>query len=193
VKKIVFIGIGTALLLFTGCSKKTPEVDMTKNTQMSTQQKPQSADTKISNMNSEMSSNGMQSANNENNVNKNSVNYQIAQLEQEVKIIHFDFNKYNIRKDQKPLVVFDAKLINSPAAKDFSVKLEGNCDEWGSDEYNYALGLRRANRVKTTLSALGVNSSRLMIISYGKSNPVCTQHTKACWAKNRRVDFEFLP
>jgi len=114
-------------------------------------------------------------------------------LEQEVKIIHFDFNKYNIRKDQKPLVVFDAKLINSPAAKDFSVKLEGNCDEWGSDEYNYALGLRRANRVKTTLSALGVNSSRLMIISYGKSNPVCTQHTKACWAKNRRVDFEFLP
>lgn len=192
-KKIVFIGIGTALLLFTGCSKKTPEVDMTKNTQMSTQQKPQSADTKISNMNSEMSSNGMQSANNENNVNKNSVNYQIAQLEQEVKIIHFDFNKYNIRKDQKPLVVFDAKLINSPAAKDFSVKLEGNCDEWGSDEYNYALGLRRANRVKTTLSALGVNSSRLMIISYGKSNPVCTQHTKACWAKNRRVDFEFLP
>jgi len=193
VKKIVFIGIGTALLLFTGCSKKTPEVDMTKNAQMSTQQKPQSADTKISNMNSEMSSTGMQSANNGNNVNKNSVNYQIAQLEQEVKIIHFDFNKYNIRKDQKPLVVFDAKLINSPAAKDFSVKLEGNCDEWGSDEYNYALGLRRANRVKTTLSALGVDSSRLMIISYGKSNPVCTQHTRACWAKNRRVDFEFLP
>ncbi len=192
-KKIVFIGIGTALLLFTGCSKKTPEVDMTKNAQMSTQQKPQSADTKISNMNSEMSSTGMQSANNGNNVNKNSVNYQIAQLEQEVKIIHFDFNKYNIRKDQKPLVVFDAKLINSPAAKDFSVKLEGNCDEWGSDEYNYALGLRRANRVKTTLSALGVDSSRLMIISYGKSNPVCTQHTRACWAKNRRVDFEFLP
>ncbi len=192
-KKIVFIGIGTALLLFTGCSKKTPEVDMTKNAQMSTQQKPQSADTKISNMNSQMSSTGMQSANNGNNVNKNSVNYQIAQLEQEVKIIHFNFNKYNIRKDQKPLVVFDAKLINSPAAKDFSVKLEGNCDEWGSDEYNYALGLRRANRVKTTLSALGVNTSRLMIISYGKSNPVCTQHTRACWAKNRRVDFEFLP
>ena len=192
-KKIVFIGIGTALLLFTGCSKKTPEEDMTKNAQMSTQQKPQSADTKISNMNSQRSSTGMQSANNGNNVNKNSVNYQIAQLEQEVKIIHFDFNKYNIRKDQKPLVVFDAKLINSPAAKDFSVKLEGNCDEWGSDEYNYALGLRRANRVKTTLSALGVNTSRLMIISYGKSNPVCTQHTRACWAKNRRVDFEFLP
>ncbi len=192
-KKIVFIGIGTALLLFTGCSKKTPEVDMTKNAQMSTQQKPQSADTKISNMNSEMSSTGMQSANNGNNVNKNSVNYQIAHLEQEVKIIHFNFNKYNIRKDQKPLVVFDAKLINSPAAKDFSVKLEGNCDEWGSDEYNYALGLRRANRVKTTLSALGVNTSRLMIISYGKSNPVCTQHSRACWAKNRRVDFEFLP
>ncbi len=190
-KKIVFVSIGAALLLFTGCSKKTPEVDMTKQNQMSTQQ-IQPANTKVSNMNGTMSSTGEQKVNNMNN-NANNVNYKIAQLEQKVKIIHFDFDKYNIRKDQKPLVVYDAKLVNSPEAKNFSVKLEGNCDEWGSDEYNYALGLRRAKKVKTTLSALGVDTSRLMIISYGKSNPVCTEHNRACWAKNRRVDFEFLP
>ncbi len=191
-KKIVFVGIGAALLLFTGCSKKTPEVDMTKQSQMNTQEKVQPANTKVSNMNGSMSSAGEQAVNNMNN-NGNNVNYKIAQLEQKVKIIHFDFDKYNIRKDQKPLVEYDAKVVNSPEAKDFSVKLEGNCDEWGSDEYNYALGLRRAKKVKTTLSALGVDTSRLMIISYGKSNPVCTEHNKACWAKNRRVDFEFLP
>jgi len=185
VKKILLVGIGAAMLLFTGCSQKTPEVDMTKNKQ----QKVENADTTVSNINGV---NSEQSVNNTN-TNTNDINYKIAQLEQEAKIIHFDFDKYNIREDQKPLVSKDADLANSDAAKDFSIKLEGNCDEWGSDEYNYALGLKRAKSVKSSLTALGVDANRLMIISYGKSNPVCTEHNKACWAKNRRVEFKFLP
>lgn len=191
-KKIVLVSIGAAaLLMFSGCSKKTPEVDMTKKSEMSSNQKMQSADTKVSQMSNSMDTEG-QSVNNMNN-NGNDVNYKIAKLEQEAKIIHFDFDKYNIREDQKPLVEEDANLINSDDAKDFSVKLEGNTDEWGTDEYNYALGLRRAKSVKSSLVALGVDANRLMIISYGESNPVCTEHNKACWAKNRRVEFKFLP
>jgi len=174
------ISIAAALLLFTGCSQKTPEVDMTKNT--NNQPKVEKTETAVTPSNDQASQ-----------TNDNDISYKIAQLEQEAKIIHFDFDKYNIREDQKPLVSEDASLINSDMAKDFSVKLEGNCDEWGSDEYNYALGLKRAKSVKSALEALGVDGNRLMIISYGKTNPVCNEHTKACWAKNRRVEFKFLP
>lgn len=191
-KKLVLISVGTALLLFTGCSKKTPEVDMTKKSEMNANQNAKSADTKVSSMSNSMDTSSEQTVNNMNN-NGNDVNYKIAQLEQKTKIIHFDFDKYNIREDQKPLVEEDANIVNSDDAKDFSVKLEGNCDEWGSDEYNYALGLRRAKSVKSALVTLGVDANRLMIISYGKSNPVCTEHNRACWAKNRRVEFKFLP
>ena len=191
-KKLVFISIGAALLLFTGCSKKTPEVDMTKKSEMSSTQNAKSADTKVASMSNSMDTNSDQSVNNMNS-NGNDVNYKIAQLEQKTKIIHFDFDKYNIREDQKPLVEEDANIVNSDDAKDFSVKLEGNTDEWGTDEYNYALGLRRAKSVKSALVTLGVDANRLMIISYGESNPVCTEHNKACWAKNRRVEFKFLP
>jgi peptidoglycan-associated lipoprotein len=182
VKKILLISVSAALLLFTGCSQKTPEVDMTKK------QKVEKAETPVTNTNTSQTVVDTTADNN-----ANDIAYRIAQLEQQIKIIHFDFDKYNIREDQKPLISEDASLINSDNAKDFSVKLEGNCDEWGSDEYNYALGLKRAKSVKSSLTALGVNSDRLMIISYGKSNPVCTEHTKACWAKNRRVEFKFLP
>jgi len=192
VKKIVLISIGTALLLFTGCSKKTPEVDMTKKSEMNANQNAKAADTKVSAMSNSMDTSANQTASNMN-ANGNDVNYKIAQLEQKTKIIHFDFDKYNIREDQKPLVEEDANIVNSDDAKDFSVKLEGNTDEWGTDEYNYALGLRRAKSVKSALVTLGVDANRLMIISYGESNPVCTEHNKACWAKNRRVEFKFLP
>ncbi len=191
-KKLVLISMGAALLLFTGCSKKTPEVDMTKKSEMSSTQNAKSADTKVASMSNSMDTNSEQTVNNMNS-NGNDVNYKIAQLEQKTKIIHFDFDKYNIREDQKPLVEEDANIVNSDDAKDFSVKLEGNTDEWGTDEYNYALGLRRAKSVKSALVTLGVDANRLMIISYGESNPVCTEHNKACWAKNRRVEFKFLP
>jgi len=107
-------------------------------------------------------------------------------------VVHFDFDKYNIRDDQMPIVQEVANLLKDTKGN-FTVRIEGNCDEWGSDEYNYALGLKRAKTVKQALIDLGVDANKLTIISYGKSNPVCMAHTKTCWAKNRRDNFTLLP
>jgi len=108
------------------------------------------------------------------------------------KIIHFDFDKYNIRNDQLSIVEETANLLKDSKGN-FTVRIEGNCDEWGSDEYNYALGLKRAKTIKQALIDLGVDKNKLTIISYGESNPVCTAHNKECWAKNRRDNFTLLP
>ncbi|NPA55851.1 MAG: OmpA family protein [Epsilonproteobacteria bacterium] len=107
-------------------------------------------------------------------------------------VVHFDFDKYNIKQSQLPIVQNVANLIKDTKGN-FTVRIEGNCDEWGSDEYNYALGLKRAKTVKQALIDLGVDAKKLAIISYGESNPVCTAHTKECWAKNRRDNFTLLP
>jgi len=108
------------------------------------------------------------------------------------KVVHFDFDKYNIRPDQLPIVEQVANILKD-AKGNFTVRIEGNCDEWGTDEYNYALGLKRAKVMKQALIDLGVNKNKLTIISYGESNPVCTAHTKSCWARNRRDNFTLLP
>jgi len=71
-----------------------------------------------------------------------------------------------------------------------SIKVEGNCDEFGSDEYNFALGLKRANAVKAALVNGGVNADTISMTSLGESNPICLEKTQECWAKNRRVDFK---
>jgi peptidoglycan-associated lipoprotein len=107
-------------------------------------------------------------------------------------IIYFDFDKYNIRTDQWPKVEKLAKLIKSNPSN-YTVRIEGNCDEWGTEEYNYALGLKRANSVKNALIKLGVDPKKLTVISYGELNPVCTAHTRWCWRLNRRDNFTYLP
>ncbi|HZF70512.1 OmpA family protein [Sulfuricurvum sp.] len=99
--------------------------------------------------------------------------------------ILFDFDKFNIREDMQASMAKDALLVKGKA-----VKLEGNCDEFGSDEYNYALGLKRANAVKSELVNAGMNADSITMISYGEGNPVCLEKTQECWAKNRRVDFK---
>ncbi len=102
--------------------------------------------------------------------------------------IHFDFDQYVLTDDAKSTLVGNAGLLRAaPAVK---VLIEGHCDERGSDEYNLALGEKRALATKNYLVSLGVAAERLAIISYGEEKPVDPAHTKEAWAKNRRADFK---
>jgi len=101
--------------------------------------------------------------------------------------IHFDFDKYDIRPDAARILDSSADWIKSNS--EALILVEGHCDERGTDEYNLALGDRRAQATKNYLVAQGVAASRLTTISYGKERPVCTERTEACWAKNRRAFF----
>ena len=103
-----------------------------------------------------------------------------------------DFDKFNVRADMRSTIEEVVSKVDGLAANE-KIKIEGNCDEWGTDEYNYALGLKRAKSVKTQLSKLGVDAKRLSLISYGESNPMCSSKTDNCWSQNRRVEFKILP
>ncbi len=87
------------------------------------------------------------------------------------------------------VVSTNANIFNTEVSG-VSIIVEGNCDEWGTDEYNQALGLKRAKAVKEALIAKGVNADRIAVKSYGETNPVCTEKTKACDAQNRRAEFK---
>lgn len=98
--------------------------------------------------------------------------------------IHFDFDKSTIRPgDARILDASAAWLKENPKAL---VLIEGHCDERGTNEYNVALGERRARATQAYLVSRGIAAGRMSIISYGEERPVCTQHTEACWAQNRR-------
>ena len=199
-KKLLALTGLAALLMITGCSKQ-PTLENATQTQQETSaaQVDQSTNTETVNDTNVASNN--ESVNTDNAVveevtlNENAQaageNQKFAKNLAEV-VVYFDFDKYNIRPDQWPKVEKLAELIkNNPA--NYTVRIEGNCDEWGSEEYNYALGLKRANTVKNALIKLGVNPKKLTVISYGELNPVCTAHAKWCWRLNRRDNFTYLP
>jgi peptidoglycan-associated lipoprotein len=101
--------------------------------------------------------------------------------------IYFDLDSYVLRQDARDALKKNAEWMMKKATG--TVRLEGNCDERGSDEYNLALGEKRAKAAKSYLVALGVPADQLITISYGKEKPVDPGHNEAAWAKNRRVDF----
>jgi len=101
--------------------------------------------------------------------------------------IHFDFDKYNIRDDAKEILRRNADwLKKNPAVK---IQIEGHCDERGTNEYNLALGDRRAKATRDYLVSLGINPERISTISYGEERPLDSGHNEEAWAKNRRAHF----
>ncbi len=104
--------------------------------------------------------------------------------------IYFDFNKSFIRDDAKSIMRKNAEWLKAnPKAK---IRIEGNCDEQGTAEYNQALGQRRSASAKKYLTEMGIASSRISLISFGKERPVCTISAESCWQKNRRDDFSVV-
>ena len=103
-----------------------------------------------------------------------------------LKDVFFDFDRYDIRAG-------DARILDGNAAwlktNNDLVLIEGHCDERGTNEYNLALGERRAKATMNYLVGQGVQANRITIISYGKERPTCTEHTEGCWARNRRSHF----
>ena len=112
-----------------------------------------------------------------------------------LKSIHFGFDKYSISEEMLLISNDNVNKINNVTLNNTNVKikLEGNCDEWGTDEYNYALGLKRTKSVRNALIKSGVSSDRIISVTYGESNPICNQQTAKCWKQNRRVDHKLLP
>jgi peptidoglycan-associated lipoprotein len=105
----------------------------------------------------------------------------------QLKDVNFDFDKSDIRPDARDLLKKNAEWMKAnPKSK---VQIEGHCDERGTNEYNLALGERRANAVKKYLSSLGVEADRLYTISYGEELPLDPGHNEEAWGKNRRAHF----
>jgi len=100
--------------------------------------------------------------------------------------IYFDFDSYDILPGDAKVLEADAAWLKS---NDMLVLIQGQCDERGTDEYNLALGERRARAAMNFLIAYGISADRITTISYGKERPVCGEHTEACWALNRRAHF----
>jgi peptidoglycan-associated lipoprotein len=108
----------------------------------------------------------------------------------DLKDVFFDFDKYDIRSGDARTLDANAKWLK---ANDNLVLIEGHCDERGTNEYNLALGERRAKSTMNYLVSQGVQANRITIISYGEERPQCTEHNEACWAKNRRSHFLVKP
>ena len=101
--------------------------------------------------------------------------------------IYFDLDQAELKADAREKLARDAEFLKDPDNQNLVVTIEGNCDERGTNEYNLALGDRRANAVKDYLTSLGVSATRMRTLSYGEERPVCTESSESCWWRNRRA------
>lgn len=101
--------------------------------------------------------------------------------------VYFDYDDSTLRPDAREALRKNATYLKT--YRDVAVEVQGNCDERGTEEYNLALGKRRAEAAKSYLVDLGVNSARVATVSFGEEKPVAVGHDEASWAKNRRSDF----
>lgn len=105
-------------------------------------------------------------------------------------MIHFDYDKSNLRGDD--VATLDQKVSILQANPGATIRVSGHCDERGSDEYNLALGNRRATAAKQYLVSHGIDAGRIETTSYGKERPMDSGHNEDSWSKNRRDEFEIV-
>ncbi|HIP27872.1 MAG TPA: hypothetical protein EYG82_01705 [Sulfurovum sp.] len=176
--KSMIIVLAFSSMLLTGCSQKAPDLDIEDGKNNISESTEIAGDTvaidenKYGNENTD-SVNGSQ-------YNSSSDGFQS---------IYFGFGDYGISSSMENHITTNTNVVNSANS---TIKIEGNCDEFGTDEYNYALGLKRAKAVKDSIASQGVPESKMVIISYGESNPTCSSPTDSCYEKNRRVDLRLV-
>ena len=167
-KKIGFYALLAAALLFTGCSQKQVEPEKEEVKQEVAQPQPEPVDQMVTTTEEEVTD---------------------EMIINSVKTVHFGFDKYNLTETTRSTVTNNSSALAN--LRDNGIKLEGNCDAYGSDEYNFALGLKRAKAVKDALVADGIAADKIATVSFGESNPVCAADlSEECRAQNRRVDFK---
>ncbi|MBW1714593.1 MAG: peptidoglycan-associated lipoprotein Pal [Deltaproteobacteria bacterium] len=105
----------------------------------------------------------------------------------EAEAIYFDFDKSFIKLEYRPVLQEKAAFLKD--YPDMRVRIEGNCDERGTNEYNLALGERRGNSAKNFFISLGIAADRIETISYGEERPRALGHNEVSWSQNRRDDF----
>ncbi len=110
--------------------------------------------------------------------------------EKPLQMIHFDFDKFFIRDDAKSTLESNSSWMKKWAS--VKILIEGHCDEKGTEEYNLALGEKRAKSTFDYLVSLGISADRLKIISYGKSQPIDSGHNEISWERNRRAQFTII-
>jgi len=108
----------------------------------------------------------------------------------EAESIYFDFDKSFIRQEYRPVLEKKAEFLKDNA--NIRIRIEGNCDERGTNEYNLALGDRRTTSALNFLVSLGISPDRIESISYGEERPLALGHNEDSWAQNRRDDFEII-
>ena len=168
----LLLATAMTLLLLNGCSQKAPNLgNVSDSSQIS-------GDT-VS-IDESGYGNGSGSGDNIGNYNSSSDGF---------KSVYFKFNDYEINSDMQVNMNTNVGVAMATASR---IKIEGNCDEFGTDEYNYALGLKRAKAVKDSLAAQGVERSKMVLVSLGESSPVCGDPGESCYERNRRVDIRLV-
>jgi peptidoglycan-associated lipoprotein len=107
------------------------------------------------------------------------------------KSIYFDFDQYSISSKDTEFLQAHANYLNVNKAKKVNIVIQGNTDERGTAEYNLALGQKRSESIRKALTLLGVNSSQIEAISFGKEKPVKDGHNEESWKENRRADIVY--
>ncbi|MEO5692381.1 MAG: peptidoglycan-associated lipoprotein Pal [Usitatibacter sp.] len=103
--------------------------------------------------------------------------------------VYFDLDSNSVKDEYRGMVQAHSRYLGDK--RDSKVRIEGNCDERGSREYNLALGQRRAEAVKKVMTVLGVSEGRIETTSYGEEKPMAQGHDEQAWAQNRRADIKY--
>ena len=186
--KPLLIALSGFALFMAGCSKKAPVASTPKAPDTTPVAAARPSSNSRPSTRSNPSSTPQRTAQNSNSRTippavRDTLNQELAKLQSAL----FDFDKATIRPDASTALKDDVGVIRDILAAYPSQKLliEGHADERGSEEYNLALGDRRAQAVKDFLSSMGIPTNQLTLISYGKDRPVCSDETEACWQRNR--------